>query len=60
MYIPFLIPALQTCARCGKTYEQDRGGVPASPDHPYYLRWICDECEDQIFVEMEGKKNDNK
>lgn len=51
------IPVLQTCARCGKTYEQDFGGVPCDPDNPYYGRWICDECEDQIFAEMEGKKD---
>ena len=54
------IPALQTCARCGRTFEIDCGGTPCNPNHPYYRRWICDECEDQIFAEMEGKKNDNK
>ena len=53
------IPALQTCARCGKTYEIDCGGVPCNPENPYYQRWICDECEDQIFAEMEGKKNES-
>ncbi len=60
MYIPFLIPALQTCARCGKTYEQDCGGVPASPDHPYYHKWICDECLDQIEAEKEEKEDGAK
>lgn len=60
MYIPFLIPALQTCARCGKTYAQDCGGVPCDPDHPYYHKWICDECEDQILAEREAEENESK
>lgn len=49
---------LQTCARCGRTVEADNGGVPCNPDHPFYQRWICDECEDQILAEKEAAKND--
>lgn len=55
MYIPFLIPALQTCARCGRTFEIDCGGTPCNPDNPYYQRWICDEC-DGCGAKMDGKE----
>ena len=54
----FNFPWIVSCARCGGAFEADSGGVPCSPDHPYYHKWICDECLDQIEAEKEAAKND--
>ena len=58
--LDFNVPWIVNCARCGRTFEADCGGVPGDPDHPYYHKWICDECEDLILAEKEAEKNDNR
>lgn len=57
----FAFPPLRDCARCGRTVQADEGGVPCDPEHPFYNRWICDDCLDQIgdLIE-EGEKGDIK
>ena len=44
---------LQTCARCGDTLEVDCGGWPQNPEHPYFNKWICDDCEEELQKESE-------
>lgn len=44
----FAFPPLRDCAYCGRTLEDDEGGVPANPKHPFYQKWICDDCNDAI------------
>lgn len=54
---------LQTCARCGDTLEVDCGGWPQNPEHPYFNKWICDDCEDEIIkiqAEIEHYKSYGK
>lgn len=51
--LDFNFPWIVSCARCGGVFEANSGGVPCSPDHPYYHKWICDECLDQIEAEKE-------
>lgn len=36
------------CACCGQHKEFDEGGVPVDPRHPYYDRFVCDACLDQL------------
>lgn len=47
----FGLPAVMECKRCHEIREIDNGGVPCDPDHPYYHKWICDKCMDEIQSE---------
>lgn len=37
---------LHECARCKRFVEIDAGGIPADKNHPYYGRFICDQCQE--------------
>lgn len=55
----FAFPPLRDCARCGRTVQADECGLPCDPEHPFYNRWICDDCLDQISAQSEDvKEND--
>ena len=57
MSIPaFFFSELLTCKSCGKVKMFDEGGVPCDPEHPFYNRWICDDCLDQIAAQSEEVK----
>jgi len=53
----FGLPAVMECPRCHEILEIDAGGVPCNPEHPYYHKWICDQCLDEIQRE-EVRDND--
>ena len=44
----FDFPDIVTCSCCGASRMIDEGGVPADPKHPFYQKWICDDCTDAI------------
>ena len=44
------------CRRCGRSVEADDGGVPVCKDHPYYGKFICDNCLDELEAEKEEIK----
>lgn len=52
----FFLASWIPCRRCGRSVEADAGGVPAHKDHPYYGKFICDNCLDEIEAEMEEIK----
>lgn len=54
--IPFGNPSMFECRRCHEYKPIDDGGVPCDPEHPYYGKWICDQCFDEIQSE-EASKN---
>lgn len=56
----FAFPPLRGCARCGRCVQDDEGGVPCDPAHPFYNQWICDDCLDQIAAQSEEDKNDDR
>lgn len=47
--LPTFFSELLDCACCGKTRMFDEGGVPANPKHPFYQKWVCDDCLDAIL-----------
>lgn len=49
------LPAVMECKRCHKIREIDDGGIPCDPQHPYYDKWICDKCLDEIQSEEVSK-----
>ena len=49
MSVPaFFFSEIITCNCCGASRMFDEGGVPANPKHPFYHKWICDDCIDAI------------
>jgi len=55
MLAPF-IPVFCRCHICGKEKPFDDGGIPASKSHPYYMKWICDDCADKLNESEENEK----
>ena len=55
----FGLPAVMECQRCHEIREIDDGGVPCDQNHPYYHKWICDQCFDEIQSE-EVSTNDKR
>lgn len=51
----FTFPPMRDCARCGHTVKADECGLPCDPEHPFYNRWICDDCLDQIAAQSEAE-----
>lgn len=51
----FFLASWIPCRRCGRSVEADDGGVPARKDHPYYGKFICDNCLDELETEKEEK-----
>ena len=52
----FFLASWIPCRRCGRSVEADDGGVPARKDHPYYGKFICDNCFDELEAEKEEIK----
>ena len=52
----FFLSSWIPCRRCGRSVEADAGGVPARKDHPYYGKFICDNCFDDLEAEKEEIK----
>lgn len=58
MIVPnMFISPFQKCARCGRDVPFDEGGIPALEGHPFYNKFICDDCFDEM---EEEKKNANE
>lgn len=51
----FFLASWIPCRRCGRSVESDDGGVPACKDNPYYGKFICDDCLDELEAEKEEK-----
>lgn len=49
------LTAIMECNRCHEIREIDDGGIPCDPQHPYYDKWICDKCLDEIQSEEVSK-----